>query len=197
MRPLSLFLAAGLFLSLSTACAATGEEKSSAAGEKETQAKDAKKKAAPAAQKPGQAPLYTNDDLERMFGSSTAPQDEADEPAGGEVTEKTEPPKKEQPKKPAAAPSDPLKAMEDAEARQADLKLRMTDAERAVAEASARVRELEKRLLAIRNPFLARPQLPPEEAEAWKNLDSEERLKRTEKQLEEARARLASLGSGS
>lgn len=60
-----------------------------------------------------------------------------------------------------------------------------------VTAASARMEEPEKRLLAIRNPFLPRPALEPEEAQAWEGLDGRERAERVERQLAEARTELA------
>ena len=69
--------------------------------------------------------------------------------------------------------------------------MRVEAAEQRVAAASARVVELEKRLLAIRNPFLPRPELPPEEAQAWEGLDGAQRAARVEQQLAEARDELA------
>ena len=60
-----------------------------------------------------------------------------------------------------------------------------------VAALSARVDELGNRLLAIRNPFWPRPQLEPEEAQAWAGLDGKARAERVEQQLAQARAELA------
>jgi len=178
---------------LGVVSAASGEEKGSEAAGKKPRKPPLEEKASPS-KGAEPVPLYTNEDLERMFGPSTG--SGATPPSSATA----------QPGQPAAArpedekPSDPLKAIEDEQAREADRKLRIAEAERAVAEAEARVKELEKRALALRNPFLPRPELPPEEAEAWKGLNNEERLERTEaaleeakKALEEARARLASL----
>lgn len=92
------------------------------------------------------------------------------------------------PAAPAAAPPDPLKAIaveeEVATRRATDL----AAAEKDLAEKDARVAELEKRLLAVKNPFLPRPQLPPDEEAAWKGLDGVGRAKRVEEQLVTARA---------
>jgi hypothetical protein len=62
--------------------------------------------------------------------------------------------------------------------------------EQRVRDAEAKVAELEKRLLAIANPFLPRPELPPEEAQAWQGLDGVQRRDRVNKQLDEARKEL-------
>jgi hypothetical protein len=77
--------------------------------------------------------------------------------------------------------------MEDRAAREEAKKVRVAQAEQDLAEANARVVELEKRLLAVKNPFLPRPVLPPEEAKAWEGLGGAERAARVEKQLAEAR----------
>ncbi len=91
---------------------------------------------------------------------------------------------------PEAAPPDPLRWMEDRKAREEAARVRLAAAEKAVEDAKARVVELENRLLAVKNPFLPRPALPPEEAAAWEGLDGVERAKRVEGQLAEARAEL-------
>lgn len=93
---------------------------------------------------------------------------------------------------PPAAPAAPVATVDPpdagaiAEARRLDREGR----ERRLKEAEARVAELEKRLLAIANPFLPRPQLPPDEAQAWEGLDGVQRRERVNKQLEEARKEL-------
>lgn len=93
---------------------------------------------------------------------------------------------------PPAAPAatDPLQWMEDRQAREEAQRVRIAAAEKAVDDARARVAELENRLLAVKNPFLPRPVLPPEEAAAWEGLDGAERAKRVETQLAEARSEL-------
>lgn len=62
--------------------------------------------------------------------------------------------------------------------------------EKRVTEAEAKIAELEKRRLAISNPFLPRPELPPDEAAAWEGLDGVQRRERVDKQLEAARDEL-------
>jgi hypothetical protein len=57
--------------------------------------------------------------------------------------------------------------------------------------ATAAVETLEKRLLAVRNPYRPRPQLPPDEAKAWEGLDGAQRAQRVEEQLAAARVELA------
>ena len=88
---------------------------------------------------------------------------------------------------PEAAPPDPLQWMEDRAAREEAKKVRLAEAEQDVVDARARVAELEKRLLAVKNPFLPRPVLPPDEAQAWQGLNGPQRVERVEGQLVEAR----------
>jgi hypothetical protein len=86
---------------------------------------------------------------------------------------------------PAATPEKP-----DAGAIGEAKRLDRERSEQRVRDAEAKVAELEKRLLAIANPFLPRPELPPEEAQAWQGLDGVQRRDRVNKQLEEARKEL-------
>ncbi len=90
----------------------------------------------------------------------------------------------------APAPPDPLQWMEDRKAREEADRVRLAAAEKAVEDAKTRVAELESRLLAVKNPFLPRPALPPEEAAAWEGLDGVARVKRVEEQLVAARGEL-------
>jgi hypothetical protein len=82
---------------------------------------------------------------------------------------------------------DPLQWMADRAAREEARKVRIAEAEKALFDARERVGELEKRLLAVKNPFLPRPVLPPDEAKAWEGLSGAERAARVEAQLKEAR----------
>ncbi len=197
MRSGIVALAVGLLLALVPCLAPASEEKAS--GENPPAGTSKPKQKPGRIEKTEAVPVYTNEDLERMFGPSTASDKKREEeparaeesraPLGGAGAEARQ-----------AAERDPLGAIEEERAREADRNLRLAKAEREVAEAAARVKELEKRALAVRNPFLPRPELPPEEAEAWKGLSNEQRLERIEaalaearKKLEEARARLAAL----
>lgn len=92
---------------------------------------------------------------------------------------------------PSAPPlPDPLQEMERQRALRETLDLQRGRLEAKVASAKERVAELEKRLLAVRNPFLPRPQLPPEEEKIWASLDGAERARRVEGQIDEARREL-------
>ena len=123
------------------------------------------------------AKVYTNDDLKRLPPPTALPPDDG----SPGVVVAAPPPLKAQ--SPSRAPERPKTAAVQAPAR-------VDVAEQRVAAASARVVELEKRLLAIHNPYLPRPELPPEEALAWKGLDGRQRAARVEQQLVEARGEL-------
>jgi hypothetical protein len=77
--------------------------------------------------------------------------------------------------------------LEDDQARAAGLKAQTAAAEKRVAAAEARVRDLEKQALEIKNPYLPRPEIPPEQADAWKRMTNGERLKATEDEIAAAR----------
>ncbi|HEX6851645.1 MAG TPA: hypothetical protein VF139_09575 [Candidatus Polarisedimenticolaceae bacterium] len=94
------------------------------------------------------------------------------------------------PPAPPPTPSAAANEKPDAAAVAMSNRLERERREQRVKEAEATIAELEKRLLAIANPFLPRPQLPPEEAEAWQGLDGVKRRERVNKQLEEARTEL-------
>ena len=126
-------------------------------------------------QKKGQAGagavVYTNADLERLFGPpGPAPAEEA-----GSKQET------------GAERADPLKLIEEEKQQASDRQAKIAAAEKAVADAEANVRDLEKRILAVRNPLLPRPKLSEEEEEAQKGMDGAERVKRSQEQLEQAR----------
>jgi len=115
--------------------------------------------------------VYTNEDLEKLPPLTTLPEDDG---SPGVLVA----PAREGSSEPRSEPA-------------AETRASVEDAEQRVAAASAQVAELEKRLLAIRNPLLPRPQLPPEEAQAWEGLDGIQRAGRVEGQLASAREELA------
>ena len=127
------------------------------------------------------AKVYTNEDLERLPPTTKLPPDDGS--PGVVVAAAPEPQAQPEPRRP--------EPRREAAAAPAEEPVRVEAAEQRVAAASARVVELEKRLLAIRNPFLPRPELPPEEAQAWEGLDGAQRAARVEQQLAEARDELA------
>ncbi len=122
--------------------------------------------------------VYTNEDLERLFGPAPPPRKETEAPVGkpGESVPGTE----------------ALKQIQEEQAREVTRERLRSEAGKRVETAQARVRRLEDRLLRLRNPFLPRPEadMTEEELEAWKGLDSAARVRLTEKELEEARREL-------
>jgi hypothetical protein len=136
--------------------------------------------------------VYTNEDLKRVSGTgpgpaeTTLPPSPASEPATGGGAE---------PEPPSAA-GEPTSALDELfarEARRQEHVRLIALAEERVATAKQRVADFEKRMLAIRNPLLARPKPPEdeEEATAWQDSDATGRVQQTEGQLEAARAEVA------
>jgi len=78
--------------------------------------------------------------------------------------------------KPAEQPVDALKWMQDGEARRLDHERRIKEAEANLAIANASVADWERTVLAFKNPFLARPQLSPDDAATVKGLDGKGRV---------------------
>ncbi len=126
--------------------------------------------------------VYTNEDLDRLPPDPTASRrtpkpEEALAAKGADAA-----------KQPASAAAvDPLEKLDDDRARAAGLAAQTAEAGRKVAAAEARVRDLERRQLEIKNPYLPRPEVPPEQAEAWKKMNGAERVKATEEELKQAR----------
>jgi hypothetical protein len=126
--------------------------------------------------------VYTNADLDRLppdpTASRTVPKPEAAPDAKGADAAKLSP---------NAAEVDPLKKLDDDRSRAAGLAAQIAEAERTVAAAEGRVRALERRELAIKNPYLPRPEVPPEQAEAWKTMNGAERVQATEEEIKQAK----------
>jgi hypothetical protein len=131
--------------------------------------------------------VFTNEDLDRLFGGAgeeeTVLPPAEGTPADGAV------PAEAGPGEPAQ-PADPLQWMQDRSARAAERQQQIAEAEAAVSAATRRVADLEKRLLALRNPFMARPEIPDDEREEWDGQGAKERVDSTEEQLQQAREEL-------
>jgi hypothetical protein len=131
--------------------------------------------------KPGKQPakVYGNAELKKMFGPApdtiVLPATPAGRPSGdsGEA---------------AAPPSDALESLFAGEAKKKERAARIAEGEQEVAAARQKVTDLEKRMLAVRNPYLARPKAPEEGAEEWLAADTRKRVELTAQQLEAARA---------
>ena len=126
--------------------------------------------------------VYTNADLERLFGPAPAAKteegetDDAKNAAGG-----------------ASKPPDALDTLQDAQARGRTRQLQAAEVEKVAAAKRAEIEKLEQRILRIRNPLLPRPEvdLTPEERDEWKGLTAPQRVDLTQKQLDQARKELA------
>jgi len=119
-----------------------------------------------------QAPrVYTNADLVKY----AEPGDEAG------------PPEQEPTRQEAVPLPDPLEQIEAEEARRVSRLAQIQAAEAEVARLREEIGRLEKRGLAVRNPYLPRPELSKEEAKAWEGLSAVERLKRVEDQIAAAK----------
>jgi hypothetical protein len=124
--------------------------------------------------------VYSNADLERMFGPPPPPEPvetpaRTAEGAGpGDANDAGE----------STSALDLLFERRDA-ARERDKAL--AEAEQQVADARKRVTELERRVLATKNPFLARPGPPEEGAEEWRQAGTPQRLQMAEQELQAAR----------
>jgi hypothetical protein len=118
--------------------------------------------------------VYTNADLDRLAPRSPS--------SAGTLANSGEKGAKDGAKS-SSEPSDALKQIEDDKSRAADRATRVAEAEKNLAAADARVRGLEQRSLAVKNPFLPRPQVPPDQADQWSKMKSSERLKATEDEI--------------
>ena len=85
---------------------------------------------------------------------------------------------------------DPLRAMQDSQARRFDYDRKLTRLSAELESARAEVVRRERDLLAFKNPFLPRPQLPPEEAQAIQGMDGAARAKWAEERLTAAKVAL-------
>jgi hypothetical protein len=126
--------------------------------------------------------VYTNADLERLFGAAPAPKAEEGKSGAAETTAGATP------KVP-----DALDTLQDEQARGKTRQLQAAEVEKDVAAKRAEVEMLEQRILRIRNPLLPRPEvdLTPGEREEWTGLTAPQRVDLTQKQLDQARKELA------
>lgn len=196
LRPLLLGV---MSLSLLTAplLARAAEEK--AGDKKPAQAADksAEKKAAATPRKPpaSEVKVYTNADLERLFGGA-GPAEPA-EPEAGETTAEPSPagsaapsPEGAKPGEAAAGPQDPAAWLAARQAKEKERQQQIDEAQSKVDGLRARIAELEKRALAVRNPFLPRPEVSDDDRKDWDAASATERASMTDAQLAEARKEL-------
>jgi hypothetical protein len=181
MKHRTVFVAIAVAVLLQGVASAEETKKESEASKstKTTEKKVAKTPATAQKADPPGAKVYTNADLDRLFGSKD---DDEGTPAPAAAPAAPQE---------AAGTSDVLRALDEERAKAAERQKKVAEAEAKVAEAEARVQSLEKRAREISNPLLPRPQLTPEEQAAWSGLGNEERLKRNQEALEAARKEVA------
>ena len=85
---------------------------------------------------------------------------------------------------------DPLRVVQDSQARRADYERRLQRQSADLDAARAEVVKRERDLLAFKNPLLARPQLPPDEAQTIQGMDGVARVKWAEDKLTAAKVAL-------
>jgi hypothetical protein len=140
--------------------------------------------------------VYTNADLEKMFAdesaNETVPPTQLP-PAPESAAKPEESAKPAEPAKPPAEskPSDPLSLMQQQQAQKEERQRNRAEAEKAVADARARVEQLEERIMALKNPYRARPVIPDDEKEDWDSMGTRQRLEDSEEKLRLAREELA------
>jgi hypothetical protein len=136
-----------------------------------------------------QGKVYTNEDLARLSGSEPAPQ--AGAPASGASARETDSGAEQTGATDTKEEKSALDQLFERQALREEHKQKVTEAVDRVAAAKERITDLEKRALAVKNPFLARPKAPEEGAEEWERGSGPQRLKQTENQLQAARDELA------
>ena len=90
--------------------------------------------------------------------------------------------------KPAEKPVDPVKWLEDREARASDYKRRVAEAEATLDETGPPVQRWEKNVLGFKNPFYVPPKLTPDEQQEIQSMDGIARVKWAQDHLDAARA---------
>jgi hypothetical protein len=133
-----------------------------------------------AAIKATETTVITNEILERLYGGA------ADAPDSGVQVVGT----RERLLAEEQAGLESLERFRQRQARERTLESRISEARAEVAAAEAEVERLEKRALAVKNPYLARPVITEEEAEEWNRMDNAQRLRKTEEDIRQARERL-------
>jgi hypothetical protein len=90
--------------------------------------------------------------------------------------------------KPQQQQPDALQWMQDSEARRVDYQRRLDEAKVNVESANLSMATWERNVLAFKNPFLARPQLSPEDTQAIAGMDGAARVRWAEGRLSEVSA---------
>ncbi len=145
------------------------------------------------------AKVYSNTDLEQMFGGAPSAKKQEAPPAQG-ATPASEPSERVEPESETEAetarvpvPAEQKGAVDallEREAARAEYAQSIADAELQVRQAQKRVSDLEQRQLAARNPLLPRPAAPEEGAEEWQAMNGAQRAARADEELRSAREAL-------
>ena len=93
---------------------------------------------------------------------------------------------------PKSPPSDPFKELQESEARRIEYQRGLVQLAADLEAARALVARSQRDLLAFKNPYLARPNLSPDEAAAMQGLNGVERAKWAETRVADAVANLSS-----
>jgi hypothetical protein len=127
----------------------------------------------------GDVKVYTNEDLEKMFGIVEEADRDDGSPPESIASRDTS----------TTAQPDPLTWMRQNQAAQRDQRMAREKAQERLAQARAELAGLEKQLLAARNPFSARPVLSEDERKlrSTSGESAADRYKRTEQLVEAAR----------
>jgi hypothetical protein len=140
----------------------------------------------------GEVKVYTNDDLEKMFGPSRveeAPAGDIEQQAAAAAAG-TEPPPPGGMQQIEPAP-DAVREVLDEERREQQNSERIAQAEAKLVAAQEAVSQLERDIQAMRNPYLPKPKAPEGTSEdEWAAMAVPARLANTEKRLEQARVNL-------
>jgi hypothetical protein len=137
--------------------------------------------------------VFSNEDLEARYGRAPAVEPDPGKPSAAGTPDD------------GKAPADPLESLQRRQQANAKNKQQVAEAEAEVAAARREVARREKQVLAVKNPFAARPELSDEEkATRAQGETGAARLERAEqqladarKQLEEAQKKLAQARAGS
>jgi hypothetical protein len=149
----------------------------------------------------GASKVYTNEDLETLANgtpvdemfkpTAVAPAAEPTDEAASAGTAREADAKTSG----SGAPPDPetrnsVAWLEQRQARAQERDRLLDEAREKLDAATKRVADLEERVRKVKNPLLARPEIPADEREDWQRMSNPERLAQTEQALEAARAEL-------
>ena len=133
--------------------------------------------------------VFTNKDLKKLQGmGSSSASTSSSSPTPVPTPTRDKPPAVEAA---ASQPKTALEQMFEQEALRKEHEQKIVEAEQRVVTARQSVVDLEKRLLAIKNPFLARPKTPEDGAREWESGNSQQRVDMTEARVQAAREEIA------